>query len=147
MFGEEKRRKKENEGKRKEVKMEKMKKSVRIGKAMYEIEIEGGEIRTHKREYAEIGYANCYGTACVYNLGKDWARITVWGYNRDWATRGHGPVEAWIEHQDRMAQWMAQDIMQEVKRRLSEVENGTCEVKELHDYICSMFYVPREAIV
>ena len=123
------------------------KKSVRIGKVMYEVEIEGGEIRTHKREYVKTGYGNCYGARCVYSLGKDWARITVWGYNHDWATRGHGPVEAWIEHQDRMAQWMAQDIRQEIERRFNKVKNETYEVKELHDCICSMFYVPHEAVI
>ena len=129
--------------------MEKMKKSVILGKVIYEVEMEGGEIRTHKRKYVKIGYDNCYGVKCMYNLGysKDWAEITVLGYNRDWATRGHGPVEAWIEHQDRMAQWAACDMARAARQKFSEVKDGTYGVKKLHDCICAMFCVPREAIV
>ena len=106
--------------------MEKMKKSVKIGKVIYEVEMEGDKIKTHKREYIKTGYDNCYGTKCVCDLGhEDWAKITVWGYNH-------------------MAQWMARGIAQIMKQKFDKAKDGTYEVKELHDYICSLLYVSEK---
>jgi len=114
-----------------------MRKSVKIGKTVYEVKAEEDHISADETTYPLPGYGNNFGTIYTIDLSysENWAKVTIECYNNTWGTRGHGMTDYWTEATGYMKKAEARKFHEEVIRELEKAENGTPDVKAIFDKI------------
>ena len=117
--------------------MEALKKSVKIGKTVYEVKIEEDAIIAEETTFPLTGYGNNFGTGYAIDLGysKGWAKVSIYAWNGTWATRGHGLTDSWTEAVGYIRKGEAKKFCEVIIQMLKEAENGTPEVKAVFDKI------------
>ena len=114
-----------------------MKKSVKIGKTTYEVEVGEDYIRAEETTYPLSGYGNNYGTGYEIDLSysKGWAKAEIYCWNNTWATRGHGMTDSWTESEGYIRRGEAKEFYDSIVQELQEAEDGTPDVKDVFDEI------------
>jgi len=114
-----------------------MRKTVKIGKTVYTVEVGEDSIRAEETTYPKPGYGNNFGTTYIIDLSysENWAEVTIECYNNTWATRGHGMTDYWTEATGYMRKAEARKFHEVVIRELEKAENGTPDVKAVFDKI------------
>jgi len=114
-----------------------MKKSVKIGKTVYEVKIEEDAIIAEEATYPLPGYGNNFGTGYEIDLSysKGWAKMSIYAWNNSWACRGHGMMDHWTEAVGYIRKGEAKEFYEEVVQELKEAEDGTPDVKDVFDKI------------
>jgi len=117
--------------------MEKIVKSVKIGKTVYKVSVDNDGISASETVYPMPGYGNNYGTEYIIDLSysKGWAQVRVECWNSTWATRGHGMTDFWTEATAYMRKNEAREFVKEVYEELKEAEDGTPDVKDVFDKV------------
>jgi len=117
--------------------MEALKKSVKIGKTVYEVKAEEDAIIAEETTYPLSGYGNNFGTGYEIDLGysKGWAKTSIYAWNNTWATRGHGMTDYWTEAVGYIRKGEAKTFCEVIMQKLKEAENGTPEVKDVFDKV------------
>ena len=117
--------------------MEALKKSVKIGKTVYEVKVEEDAIIAEETTFPLPGYGNNFGTGYAIDLGysKGWAKVEIYCWNNTWATRGHGMTDSWTEAVGYIRKGEAKKFYELIKLELGEAEDGTPEVKKIFDQV------------
>ncbi|MBW2675435.1 MAG: hypothetical protein JRD89_18835 [Deltaproteobacteria bacterium] len=122
-------------------KAEELRKSVKIGRTVYDVAVDSETVIAGETTYPMPGYGNNYGTEYVIHLTKSkrWAKKLVNCWNNTYATRGHGMTDYWTDYESFVERKEAEGLISEVKARLEQAEDSTPDIKEIFDLIVSKF--------
>jgi len=118
-------------------KMEALKKSVKIGKTVYEVKIEEDHIVAEETTFPLPGYGNNFGTgySIDLNYSKGWAEAEIYCWNNTWGCRGHGLTDSWTEATGYIRKGEAKTFCEVIAQMLKKAEDGTPDVKAVFDKI------------
>ena len=114
-----------------------MRKSVKIGKTVYEVRVGEDRIEAEETVYPLSGYSNCYGTEYIIDLNysKGWAKAEISCWNATWACRGHGMTDSWIESEGYIRKRQVRELLERVKKMLEEAEDKTPDVYNVFELV------------
>jgi hypothetical protein len=117
--------------------MEKLEKSVKMGKTVYRVEVRDDEIVATATTFP-LGsqYGNCYWDDWTIDTvySKGWAKASVGGGGNGYARRG-SMVESWVDSTGYVRKAKAEAFKAEVIAKLEKAEDGTPDVKEVFDFV------------